>query len=184
MALIMDLQKEQNEHALSGTRVYSVWAAMHQRCYNKRAMHFARYGGRGIKVCARWRSVWAFLEDMGHPPEGCSIDRINNDGDYELSNCRWATQEQQNENTSRNKYVEYNGKCKTIKQWAKEYDLQPRRVSERLRRGWSIEKTLTTPAPIGYEEGRRMQNKRARELWAQRGGQYRANCLAKKTPEQ
>jgi hypothetical protein len=180
----MDLQKDRNEHALSGTRIYSVWAAMHQRCYNKRAVHFGRYGGRGIKVCTRWCNIWAFLEDMGHPPHGCSIDRIDNDGDYEPGNCRWATPEQQNENTSRNKYVEYNGTCQTIKAWAKEYNLQPRRVSERLNRGWSVERALTTPAPIGYEEGRRKQNELARELWAQKGEQYRANSLAKKTAEQ
>lgn len=87
-------------HGLSGTREHATWLDMRNRCRNPDAHNYARYGARGIQVCERWDSFESFLADMGPKPKGYSIERENNDGHYEPSNCKWATQSEQNKNKS------------------------------------------------------------------------------------
>ena len=110
------------KHGWSYPRIpeYVAWTSMKQRCCNRNARGYSRYGGRGIKVCSRWLlSFENFLADMGRRPSPQhSIDRIDNDGNYEPGNCRWATQKQQSANTSRTVKLSLNGETRCLKHWA------------------------------------------------------------------
>lgn len=119
------------------TPEYSVWSTMITRCENPRREKFARYGARGISVCERWRgSFECFLEDMGPKPSPQhSIDRIDNDGNYEPSNCRWATVAEQARNRSSTVMIEAFGKRQCMSDWAKEIGISVQTIRERLKRG-------------------------------------------------
>lgn len=133
-------------HGLSGTRTYLSWQAAKERCHNPANPNFVNYGGRGIVVCERWRhSFEAFLADMGPRPAHTSLDRIDNGGGYAPGNCRWATKREQNNNTSSNRVLAHGGQSQTIAQWAAQTGLHPRALAHRIRRGWTVERALTTP---------------------------------------
>lgn len=134
------------KHGMSRTNVHAVWRMMRDRCSNPNNAAYKNYGGRGIRVCERWDSFENFLNDMGSRPDGYSIDRIDNDGNYEPSNCRWATTKQQLNNQRRNRVIELNGERKTIAQWADSLGIDWYTLRSRLDRyGWTIERALTTP---------------------------------------
>jgi len=115
---ISNIRQETIIHGMSGTRVYQTFSNMIQRCYNKNNKYYKNYGGRGIKICDRWLASFAnFYEDMGDKPEGASIDRINPDGDYEPSNCRWASTVTQARNKEGGLIYKYKGVTLPLKVW-------------------------------------------------------------------
>ena len=143
------LIERSTKHNQRHTKLYEVWKTMKQRCFNPNHKSFHNYGGRGIIVCDEWKDNYqAFYEwsmNNGYK-EGLSIDRINNDGNYEPSNCRWADRFTQNNNTRQNKPVVIDGVSKTIHQWAREYNIPVEIVRNRLyNKHWDIVKALTTP---------------------------------------
>lgn len=90
-------------HGKASSRTYRIWRGMQSRCFNPKVKEYRYYGARGIIVCDRWRDFRNFLADMGEIPSGLSIDRINNDGNYEPGNCKWSTAKEQANNRRSNK---------------------------------------------------------------------------------
>lgn len=130
-------------HGLTQSRVYVIWKGMHQRCGNPKAHAYLNYGGRGIRVCERWQIFENFLEDMGHPPSRHSLERCDNNGHYELGNCRWATQVDQLNNRRNNHVLEAFGKKQTVTQWGQEYSIPVTTLKNRIyRAGMSVEAAL------------------------------------------
>jgi hypothetical protein len=115
---------------------------MKRRCNNPNAENYPYYGGQGIGVCERWESFENFLHDMGPKPLNMTLDRKDSNGNYEPANCRWATNAEQANNTSRNVILEKDGKKMTVSQWAKELGVNQASINLRLRRGWSAEQAL------------------------------------------
>jgi hypothetical protein len=163
----------QVKHELSDMPIYNVWSKILSRCHRPRDKCYKDYGGRGIRVCDRWMDVHLFLQDMGMPAPGMTIDRIDNDGDYEPGNCRWATQAEQNDNKRTTRMLEYQGRVQTLRAWAEEFDINPRSLSERLRRGWDLHRALTWPGVLNYETGREKYKAEAKRLWALNSRRYR-----------
>lgn len=121
---------------------------MRRRCYDTKYTEYPRYGARGIAVCDRWRdSFEAFLADMGpRPGRWYSVERKNNNGPYELGNCYWATTEEQANNRRNNTLVTLQGRTQTLARWCRELGIKHHTVMTRMgKRGWSVEKALTTP---------------------------------------
>jgi len=132
-------------HGATGGVEYTTWLGLRARCNNPKSTNYGSYGGRGIKVCDRWNeSFEAFFEDMGaRPSADHSIDRIDNDGDYELGNCRWATQRQQSRNTRKNVFVTHAGETKCVAEWAEQYGISGSLLHCRLRAGWDFEEAVS-----------------------------------------
>lgn len=127
------------------TKTYHAWISMTQRCSDPKQKSYHYYGGRGIQVCKRWRKFVNFLEDMGEAPEGYQIDRIDNDKGYSKSNCHWTTRKQQSRNKRNSVFITHENKTQLLIEWAEELKITYQTLYKRLKRGWSVEKTLTTP---------------------------------------
>lgn len=130
-------------HGLSGTPEHRVWVAMNKRCNSPYNASYPKWGGRGIRVCDRWRSFEAFLEDMGPRPPRASLGRIDNDGDYDPGNCRWETAKQQCRNTRRNVRVTVDGQEMALAEAVEKYGGVYGTVRWRMsKKGMSIEDAL------------------------------------------
>jgi hypothetical protein len=128
-------------------RLRSVWRHMKVRCNNQKHPSYPNYGGRGIKVCARWRDFEAFVSDVGAVPAGHSLDRVDNDHGYEPGNVRWATPTQQLRNTRRNVNLTAFGETKCAKDWSLDHrcSVHHSTILFRLRRGWTSENAIAAP---------------------------------------
>lgn len=141
------------KHGLRYTRIYKLWLSIKNRCYNPKKNNYKHYGGRGITMCEEWKNNfmsfhdWAFANgyDENVKRGECTIDRIDTNGNYEPSNCRWVTQKEQANNKRNNVLLTYKGNTHTAQQWAEILDIKYITLITRLKRGWSVEKTLTTP---------------------------------------
>lgn len=103
LELVTERGRNNKKHGYRNKPIYHIWVSMRQRCQNPNAQAWRNYGGRGITVCKRWQKFENFFADMGDQPKGLDLDRINNDGNYEPSNCRWATRSQNIKNSRRRK---------------------------------------------------------------------------------
>ena len=134
-------------HGKSRTREYRSWRSMRSRCSNRSDEHYPIYGGRGIFVSPKWdRSFAAFYADMGAALPQHTLDRLDNNGPYCASNCRWATHAQQAANRRTSKRYAWNKRRLTLREWANEFGLDRRLLRDRIeRRGWSLHVAFTTP---------------------------------------
>lgn len=128
---------------------FRTWYGMKNRCLRPNLPKYPRYGGRGITICERWMKFENFVADMGERPDGLTLDRINNDGNYEPGNCRWASRFEQQANTRRSVLVEYNGKRQPLSAWSREVGVPLPTLSARLRSGMPPDLAFTLPAERG-----------------------------------
>lgn len=134
-------------HGSSDTAEHVAWCHMKSRCYDKNNVQWDDWGGRGIVVCDRWRDSFdLFLLDMGvKPSPEHTLDRIENDGNYEPGNCRWATRIEQNRNRRSVRMLEWDGNVRCITEWSIILGIKFRTLMHRLALGWSVERVLTEP---------------------------------------
>lgn len=146
--------KAKTTHHLAGTRIYRIWRGMKTRCENKNDYHHKLYGERGIKVCEEWQKFEPFYRwaiNNGYK-NNLSLDRINNDGNYEPNNCRWATQKEQSNNTRKNKRIVYNGVSHTLSEWSEIANIKPDTLAYRIKSGWDFAKAINTPVRVVNRE--------------------------------
>lgn len=127
------------------SRTYKSWEAMMQRCTNQNASDYHRYGGRGIQICEQWGSFENFLADMGVRPEGKTLDRIDNLGNYDPDNCKWSTAQEQQQNKRNCPTIEYQGKRVTVASLATSTGVPIKVLKWRLENQWDLDTALKSP---------------------------------------
>ena len=146
-------------HGLRNHPLYVVWVDMRRRCDNKTNSRYKDYGGRGITICEEWYDFKKFYDwAIAGYKKGLSLDRINNDGNYEPSNCRWATRTEQANNKRNNRTICIDGVNKHLLEWCHEYNIEPSTALTRIKRGWSEKDAITKPVRKGkYAEESRFR---------------------------
>lgn len=153
------LWKEKFHHTIHGcskstgwTPEYRCYASMLQRCLNKKSKNYPGWGGRGIKICSRWlkgengkHGFECFFEDMGERPKRHTLHRVENDGDYEPTNCVWATSKVQGNKKRNNRVIEALGRKRNLQEWADDLGVVGDTIDQRLKRGWSVEEAVSEP---------------------------------------
>lgn len=141
------IEERNTTHGRSETRLYKIWCGVKERTTNPKNPAYKWYGGRGVSMCTEWQDFSTFqkwADCNGYGPQ-LSLDRINNNGNYEPNNCRWATPIQQSNNTRKNNLLTYNGETHTVSEWARLTGIGRSTISNRINRdGWSTAKALTT----------------------------------------
>lgn len=133
-------------HGMSDTKVHYAWSAMLQRCRNPREARYHDYGGRGISVCARWFTFENFYADMGNPPtKQHSLERIDNNGNYEPDNCKWATPAEQQNNLRNNRRLTVGNVTQTYTAWARISPVARNTIVDRIERGWEAHRAVFHP---------------------------------------
>lgn len=141
-----------SKKAKNNPRLYNIYCGMKKRCTKPSCKQYPQYGGRGITICDEWKTFepfcdWALANgyDATADSKQCTIDRIDNSKGYSPDNCRWATAIEQGNNKRNNKFLTFNGETRTISEWSRHCGFKTGVIYQRLKRGWSVEKTLSTP---------------------------------------
>lgn len=123
----------------------NTWAGMMRRCYDPDDPKYPSYGGRGIRVCDRWICRRLFIQDMGEPAIGMTLNRIDNDGPYSPDNCEWADYFTQSQNRRDNRRLTFNGRTECLTEWARVAGINRTTFRKRIDAGWDIEDAITKP---------------------------------------
>lgn len=142
------MTKASTHHGMSNTRLYRIWCDIKNRCYNSKVSNYSSYGGRGIRICDDWMDPIKFFEwaNQSGYSDGLTIERIDIDGDYTPSNCKWITLSEQQFNKTTSHIIEINGESKCLREWCMVYDMPYKTVHRRINNlGWEPLVALTTP---------------------------------------
>ena len=140
--------KAHTKHGQTNTRLHRIWRKIKSRCTSPTNSSYKNYGGRGITVCAEWMESFEAFRDWSMSNgyrDDLTIDRENVNGPYSPDNCRWITNQQQQNNRRDNHYITFNGETHTITEWARIYNLSENGLVHRIQRGWDRERAFTTP---------------------------------------
>lgn len=127
------------KHGMTHTKTYNSWVAMKNRCYNPKNDRYNNYGGRGIKVCERWMSFENFYKDMGERPKNTTLDRIDINGNYEPSNCKWSDSITQYRNMTKSHHITFRGRTMILSDWAREFGTTTTAIHYHLNNGKDLE---------------------------------------------
>lgn len=133
------------KHGMFGSKIHKVWDGMIQRCHNKNCKDYKNWGAKGVVVCKEWREFINFYNDMGSPPKGKSLDRIDVTGNYCKKNCRWATWTEQHQNRRNNRLLTYKNETKPMSYWYHKFKINRATFTYRISHGWTVDKAIETP---------------------------------------